>query len=250
MFKISKSRRLKAFLLHLFVSIIVIVLTTLVIYQIWYPSPLAVAAGVTGILLLMMTVDVILGPLLTLLVYKEGKKSLKFDLTVIILIQISAFFYGIWTISQGRPVWLVFNVDRFDVVHYQDIDKRKINEAKLEFQSPSWLGPKFVASLMPDDVDERNSITFEAVFSGVDIAQRPNLYVPFHSVLPTIKQKKLSLKNLNEYNSPSQIKNILNKYPQATGYLPLKANKVDMSVLIDKDGNVVKIVDLRPWNTQ
>ena len=59
---------------------------------------------------MLLAIDVILGPLLGLLVYKEGKKSLKFDLSVIILIQIAALCYGVFSIEQGRPAWLVYNV--------------------------------------------------------------------------------------------------------------------------------------------
>ena len=45
-----------------------------------------------------------------------------------------------------------------------------------------------------------------------------------------------------------RVQEAISKYPQATGFVPLKANAVDMTVLINKDkGEVVKIVDLRPW---
>jgi len=41
---------------------------------------------------------------------------------------------------------------------------------------------------------------------------------------------------------------ILQPVSQATAFLPLKANAVDMTVLINKEkGEVIKIVDLRPW---
>ena len=53
---------------------------------------------------------------------------------------------------------------------------------------------------------------------------------------------------LKQYNNVKQVDSILSKYPQATSFVPLKANAVDMTVLINKDkGEVVKIVDLRPW---
>ena len=63
-----------------------------------------------------------------------------------------------------------------------------------------------------------------------------------------LQQRVRSLKELNQYNNAKQVDRILSKYPQATGFVPLKANAVDMTVLINKDkGEVVKIVDLRPW---
>ena len=77
------SARIKAFLVHGLVSIIIALLSMGLVYFIWYPAPLAVATGVMHIFLLMLCIDVVIGPLLTLLVYKTGKKTLKLDLTII-----------------------------------------------------------------------------------------------------------------------------------------------------------------------
>lgn len=45
-----------------------------------------------------------------------------------------------------------------------------------------------------------------------------------------------------------RVNTIIKKYPQADSLVPLKANAVDMVVLMNKEkGEVVKIVDLRPW---
>ena len=49
------------------------------------------------------------------------KKSLKMDLAVIIIIQLSALFYGIYSIFEGRPAWLAYNVDRFELVRNNEI---------------------------------------------------------------------------------------------------------------------------------
>ncbi|MEG0771590.1 MAG: type IV pilin accessory protein, partial [Clostridia bacterium] len=105
--------RINFFLGHLFISVLIALITIYVVFLLWYPSPLAQAVGVTHIFLMLLAIDVVIGPILGLLVYKEGKKSLKFDLIVIILLQLSALCYGIYSIEQGRPVWLVYNVDRF-----------------------------------------------------------------------------------------------------------------------------------------
>ncbi len=248
MSKFIVSARIKAFLIHGLISISIALLIIGLVFFIWYPAPLAKAVGVTHIFLLMLTIDVILGPLLTLLVYKQGKKTLVFDLTIIVILQISALGYGLWTISQGRPAWLVFNVDRFDVVRMNELDNRKIEQARQEYQNPSWLYPKWVAAIAPKNIEENNKVTFEAVFSGVDIAQRPNLYISLNTQKLEMQNKAISLKELYKYNEKKDVANILHKVPQATAFVPLKANAVDMTVLINKEkGEVVKIVDLRPW---
>ena len=84
------SKRLNFFISHLFISFLITLVVIGVVFFIWYPSPLATAAGVTHIFLMLLVIDVIVGPFLGLLVYKQGKKSLKFDLSLIIGIQIAA----------------------------------------------------------------------------------------------------------------------------------------------------------------
>ena len=112
----NMSKRVKFFLGHFCISLFIASIVVGMVFFIWYPSPLAKAVNVTHIFLMMLMIDVIIGPVLGLLVYKDGKKTLKFDLTVIILIQLSALCYGVYTIAQGRPVWIVYSVDRFELV--------------------------------------------------------------------------------------------------------------------------------------
>lgn len=91
------------------------------VFFIWYPVPLATAVGVTHIFLIILAIDIIVGPFLGLVVYKHGKKTLKFDLGVIILLQILALCYGVHSIEQGRPAWIAYNVDRFELVRKNEI---------------------------------------------------------------------------------------------------------------------------------
>jgi hypothetical protein len=239
--------RIKFFLSHLSISIFIALLVMGLVFFVWYPLPLAKAVGVTHIFLMMLTIDVIVGPLLGLLVYKEDKKSLKFDLTVIIAIQISALLYGIYSIEQGRPAWVVYNVDRFELVRKNEIVAQNINQAKPQFQQLSWLKPQFVATQFAQDVKQRNDDMFAEVLGGITLAQRPERYVNFAEAKAQLQKRAQSLELLQQYNDKAVVKNILAKYPQATAFLPMKASAVDMTVLINHKGEVVKIVDLRPW---
>ena len=88
----------------------------------------------------------------------------------------------------------------------------------------------------------------ESVIAGVDIAQRPNLYQPLNTQNEQIKQHAHDLSALTNFNSDADIKRALKPYPNATAWLPLKANHQDMTVLINKEtADVVAIVDLKPW---
>ena len=241
------SKRLKFFLSHLTISFLIALFVVGLVFFIWYPSSLATAVGVTKIFLMMLTIDVIIGPILGLLVYKEGKKSLKFDLTVIILLQLSALFYGIYSIEQGRPAWLVFYADRFELVRKNEIIQDNIAKALPQYQQSSWFKPQYVTVEFSEDVNQRNDDMFTEVFGGISLAQRPERYVELNKAKKQMQQRAQKLELLQQYNNKADVEKILAKYPQATTFLPLKASVVDMTVLVDQNSNVIKIVNLRPW---
>ena len=242
------NKRIKFFLTHLSISFLIASLVIGLVFFIWYPSPLATAVGVTHIFLMLLVIDVILGPLLGLLVYKEGKKTLKFDLSVIILIQIVALCYGVYSIEQGRPAWLVYNVDRFELVRKNELVDTNIQQAQPQFQKPSWFKPQYVATEFAKDTQQRNDEMFAEVFSGISIAQRPERYVELTQAKHQIQQRALPLVELQQYNPKTGVEKALAKYPKADAWLPLKANAVDMAVLVNKESaSIIKIVDLRPW---
>ena len=233
---------------HLLLSLSIASTFMALVFFIWYPHPLAKATGVSHIFLMMLSIDIILGPLMTWFVYKENKKSLKFDLTVIIILQISALFYGIYHIGQGRPAWLVYSVDRFELVRNNEIYLENIHEAKKLYQQPSWVKAQYVATQFALDPKQKKQDMFDEILGGIELSQRPERYVELSKVTDQIKNRAQSLTLLNQYNDPFIIKETLAKYPQANSFVPLKANAVDMTVLINKEnGEVIKIVDLRPW---
>ena len=240
--------RVKAFLIHLFGSFVIALFAVLLVFLLWYPSPLYKALNVTAIFLLLLSVDVTLGPLLTLLVFKSGKKSLMFDMSVILVLQISALCYGIWTVAVGRPAWIVFNIDRFDVVQAVDLDTRRINEAEAQYQKPSWVGPQWVGAVRPGTSEERQTIMFEAAVYGSDIAQRPHFYRPIEQFSDQIASKAQPLDQLSRFNEASDIDRVLADWPTAKAWLPLKARAKSMVVLLGENHrDIVAIVDLNPW---
>lgn len=241
--------KVKVFLIHLSVSVFIALICLAIIYFIWYPQPLYKATGITKIFLLMVGIDIILGPLLTLIVYKKGKKSLKFDLAIIILIQISALIYGIYKVSEGRPIWIVYNVDRFDLIRVNDIENINSSNKKSKYNKLSLFGPQYVNSQIPlNDIQVRNQVLFDELEKGISPSQRVELYRSLETAKLKMQEKAQALDSLKTFNEAIEVKKVIELYPQADAWLPLKANAVDMVVLINKEkGEVVKIVDLRPW---
>lgn len=242
------SKRLRFFVGHVAVSVCIALLVLGLVYGLWYPSPLAKAVGVTHIFLMLLAIDVILGPILGFVVYKESKKTLKFDLSVIILIQIAALCYGVFSIEQGRPAWLVFHVDRFELVRKNDLILENIDQAQPQFQQVSWTGPQFAAVKSAVSTQQRQNDMFTEVLGGISLAQQPDRYVELNQAKNQIRKRALPLIELEQYNSKTEVKKTIAKYPKANAWLPLKANAIDMVVLVNKESaSIIKIVDLRPW---
>ncbi|MEN0037015.1 MAG: TfpX/TfpZ family type IV pilin accessory protein [Cellvibrio sp.] len=241
--------RLRAFFLHFLVSLVLAGSALAVIFFIWYPSPLHTAIGVSSVVLLLLGVDVTLGPLLTLLLAKKGKKGLVFDLSFVAFLQISAFIYGFVVVAEGRPVWLVFNKDRFDIVRAYELQNPYRERASVNYRQLSFLGPVWVAARPPADSAARYALLTEAVSLGIDLPQRPDLYLPLQDVADQLKNQVRPLAILSEFNDHHQVNEVLARWPEADGFVPMMAPARAMTVLINKkSASVIAIVELNPWH--
>lgn len=239
--------RLRMFIRHLLVSLILACISIYFVYFIWHPAPLAKAIGVNQIFSMMLIIDCILGPLLTLIVAKENKKSFKKDLWFICIIQLSAFMYGMHSIIVSRPTNIVFDTVRFDLVQKNDIASIFLNDAKEPYNKIDWFGVKWSAVKIANTKKEKENRIFLEVEQGVSPSMQPNLYESLNNQKQLIQSTTINLEKLKLFNDKNIVQEILDKYPKAKGWIPLKASAVDMVILLDKDANVVKIVDLRPW---
>lgn len=218
------------------------------VFLVWYPAPLATALDVAPIFLMMLGIDVTIGPLLTLVVFKLGKKALRMDMAIIIVLQLAALTYGLWAVAQARPAWMVFNKDRFDLVQSLEIDPHYARKAPSEFQHASWTGPRWSAAAAPQDDEKSQDLMFESLQGGPDLPQRIDLYFPITQAADAIRAKALPLSDLNKYNPSANVAKVLKQHPGADAFLPLMAKVQPMTVLVRKsDAKVIAIVDLRPW---
>lgn len=240
--------RLKAFAYHLVISVFIALVSLYIVFMVWHPAPLAKAVGVTHIFIMMLGIDAVLGPLLILIVAKKGKKSLNFDLGVIIVLQLAAFTYGIYNIAISRPVYVAFDTSRFEVVQANNIPVESLNIENPPYNTLAWGQPKFVAVKPAESTEQKNNRLFVELETGVAPSMQPNLYVPLESQWTVINRKSKRLDSLYQTNSKVAVDNVISKYPSTTNWVPLKAYVQDMVVLINsKDDNIVAIVDLRPW---
>ncbi len=246
--------RLKAGGVHLAISMLVAAAAAALIFLVWYPPPLAAMQGVDALVMLMVAVDVVLGPLLTTVIYRPGKRSLKFDLAVIAALQLAALGYGLQTIFVGRPALIVFNVDRFDVVSAAAVDPASYR-ASLADGKPAlpWFGPAWRAAFAPTEVEARNALLFSSLQGGADLPQLPQLHRPYDEAREMVRLRLVPLDRLHAANQLSDagwqalLASCGGLPAERLGYLPLIARARDGVVVVARDdGRIVGIRALKP----
>jgi hypothetical protein len=132
-----------AFGVHFFISILVALGAAYLVFGVWFPYPLRYLAGGLDLFWILISVDVICGPVLTGVLFnpRKSNRELVVDLSLIGVIQLSALIYGVYSIGQARPVALVFESDRFVAVSASQVDTSALSQALPEWQSLSWTGP-------------------------------------------------------------------------------------------------------------
>lgn len=246
--------RYQAFSAHLLSSALVALLSAALVFVVWYPAPMSTATGVTEIFLLLLAVDVVVGPVITLIVFNPAKKELKRDLLIVLFLQVSALLYGMHAVFVARPVYAVYNIDRFDLAYANDLTSDKLQKVSLpQFKSPPLLGPEVIAARRPDDAQERSKIMFGAVAGGDDVPQLPQLYVPYAQAQPLAVKHVQSIDVLRDFNPDrgAEIDAVLARHakrPGGIGFLPLKGRVADLAVIVAADtAEVLEIVALKPW---
>ena len=125
-------------------------------------------------------VDVILGPLITLAIFNRAKpwSELRRDLIIVALIQISALGYGLWTVFAARPVHMVFEYDRFRVVHAVDIPPELLQLSRRDVVALPLTGPTLLSLRPFRDGKEKMEATIAAL-NGLSLSVRPDLWQPY-----------------------------------------------------------------------
>lgn len=240
-------QKLKASFLHLIASAIIVFVILIIVLNIWYPNKLHIVTDATKVLVILFLVDVALGPLLTFIVYNKSKPELRRDLLVIIVLQLSALLYGVYTISHARPAFVVFAVDRFELAYTNEITQKELKEVKIDqFKNipKLWERPKWISSQLPTDIEELNNLLFQSIEGGKDISKIPKYFRSYNSSKKQIAEK---LKPLSAIKNKE--KNILEQLDESQyAYLPLLGKTKDFSVILKKsDLSIVKIVEIDPW---
>jgi hypothetical protein len=175
-------RRVRAPLLHALASLAVAITVSVIIFVLWFPGALASVAGGATLFLILTSVDVISGPVLTVVVANPAKPSRSFrrDVFVIATVQLAALAYGVYVLSLARPVVMVFEVDRMRVLSAAEVDPQELGNAPEELRKLSWTGPRLVAAAVPQTREEMLK-SIDLAIGGLDIGDVPKNWRPYES---------------------------------------------------------------------
>lgn len=191
---------------HFLASVLVAALAAILVFGVWFPYPYRDLVGGRDLFLLIVSVDVVCGPLLTLVMFNhlKSRRELMFDLGLVVCIQLAALLYGLWTVTQARPVYLAFEVDRFRAVTYADIQHSALNHDKGGLHRLGWGRPKVIGVRQPANSQEMLQ-SLDLSLGGVDPAFRPDWWVPYESVKERVLSKAQPIAAL-EAKKPNELK--------------------------------------------
>jgi hypothetical protein len=228
--------RLVASGVHLSLSAVIAGLAALLVFWIWYPNPYAEIAGGRELFVILVAVDVVLGPLITLIIFNRAKPvtELRRDLAVVVVIQFVALAYGLWTMFVARPVHTVFEYDR---LRPQGISAMPVT------------GPTMLALRPFKSADESYKATLAAL-NGVPLSAQPDLWQPYPlGRSEVLKAAKPVAELMNKYPaSRNEIERVLLatgvSSPSSLVYLPLVTRNASWTAFLD--ANTAEIVTALP----
>lgn len=233
---------------HMVISATIALLAYLLVFHLWYPAPLSEVLDVGHIFWMMIGIDVVVGPLFTLIVYKKNWRELRMDLSIIAFVQLCALVYAVYTVDAGRPAWIVFEKDRFVVVTKNELLEEENQTIPDAFSRPPLLGAGY-AYVDFDKVQDQSDLLFKEVF-GVKPSQDPYLYGDIEHAVPHIKERAQPVQNLQQFNTADAVQAALSANPEADTFVPLLTTKnQELTMLLNSQANnpIVNIVDLKPW---
>jgi hypothetical protein len=185
---VNKIPRVHAFLIHLAISFALFVVLAYLLVVYWYPLPFFHTDGGWQGFRIIVGVNLVLGPLLTLIVYKPGKPGLKLDLTLIALAQAVALSWGIWVTYTERPVAVVYTLQYFTPVSAKLLAKVGVSQQNLSSYGEKTPVPIYVD--LPQAPEAHQKYLAQAVSSGTPLYLFTELYQKFDTEsLQILKQQ-------------------------------------------------------------
>jgi len=168
----------QAFLTHFAISMLVFCAIAALMVFYWFPGELFFMEGGWDGLKIIAPIDLVLGPALTLIFYRPWKKNVRFDMSVIVLLQVVALGYGVHAAYGQRTAAIVFAQDRFETVSYnefktaQQISREKGRHPK----SLDELGGKMPVLVYAEPIEDYRKYLEEILNDDLELRERSDRY--------------------------------------------------------------------------
>ena len=211
--------RLKAFSLHLLSSATVLTLILGSLYLGWYRWPGWYLTDVTTVVLVMVCVDVVLGPTLTFIVANRKKPRRVFvrDIGIIVAVQLCALSYGSVSLWNGRPLYYAYSEGLLQLVQAYDIDahEAQVGREQNPELAPHWYSlPRWIWAPLPQNADEAKEIVTSTITGGDDVISMPRYFKPWEEGLPSLRSRLKKVDNV-AYFAKSEKKKLKDKMKAA-----------------------------------
>ncbi len=224
--------RLKAFSLHLTGSTCALSLILGALYLGWYRWPGWRLADASHVVIVMIGVDIVLGPLLTFVVARADKprRELVRDISMIVTVQLCALIYGTVSLWSGRPLYYAYSETVLQLVQAYDIDAqqaalgRRLNPAL----APHWYSlPRWIWAPLPQDPQTRQKIVASAIGGGDDVISMPQYFKPWEQGLPALRTRLKKVADVAYFYGPEKKK--LEQRMRAAGLATDQANSMPLT---------------------
>jgi hypothetical protein len=224
--------RLKAFGLHLLGSTSALSVILGGLYMGWYHWPGWHLTDVAPVVMVMVGVDVVLGPLLTFIIARASKprRELVRDIAVIVAVQLAALIYGSMSLWNGRPLYYAYSEGMLQLVQAYDIDAEQsaAGRRKNPALAPHWYSlPRWIWAPLPQDSDEAQKIVTSAITGGDDVVSMPQYFKPWEQGVPELRKRLRKVEDV-AYFAPSEKKKLKERM-RAAGVDPDQLNSIPLT---------------------
>jgi hypothetical protein len=194
--------RLAAAGIHFSMSLAVFAVALYLILAHWYPGFHFAADGGWQGVRIMIGVDLVLGPLLTLVIFnpRKARHLIAFDLTCIGVTQVAALVWGFYAVYSQHPVAVTFHQGEFWSMTQAPLEIEKVEDGFLERLSDRKPALVFVRPAANDDEETRKSL--QLMVGGIAENEDPFFFEPFASHWSEVEKQAVTAEARAKAHAP------------------------------------------------
>ncbi|RRD56289.1 hypothetical protein EII20_11620 [Comamonadaceae bacterium OH2545_COT-014] len=242
-------KKICAFIASLVISSITTGIISLLALKAWYPFPYEKISEGQRIFELTMAVNLIIGPAITFVTFtpKKTRREIFFDICITVTIQALALAYGLWTMWNARPIYTIFEYDRFRVIHQSELPQNLYTRTPFARRPHLFEGPSLLA-LRPMENQEKLEMTISAI-NGFPLSLQTTLWKSYKSERSTILKEARPVSDLlarfpDKYFYIKKSLDNTGKPIEMLAYLPLTARDKEFWTVVIENQNADIVIYL------